>query len=110
MRISDWSSDVCSSDLFAKDRQIDPARFSVARFADVDQFGLDQILPIHIPGRGPVIVEIVDRKRHLCGVADILAQALALCGLRAVLRVAEGRHTNFPCAGSSAAGGSFDSS
>src|SRR3546814_2154646 len=63
---------------FAKDRQIDPARLAVARFADVDQFGLDQILPVHVTGRGPVVVEIVEEQGHLSGVADILAQALAL--------------------------------
>src|SRR3546814_17760395 len=66
MRISDWSSDVCSSDLSAHDRSVERGR----------QRGMHEVQQVRRGGPqalDSVPVECVDRLQHACLVVAALA-------------------------------------
>src|SRR3546814_18529343 len=73
MRISDWSSDVCSSDLVAQgldDRQASAHRGLVAELAAVVRGGADRLVALQRAAAGVLVGrDHVDARREPLGIA-----------------------------------------
>src|SRR3546814_7183913 len=92
MRISDWSSDVCSSDLFTDRRSIDHARRATQGMERTDRIGADRVsahvmveLRQPVTDLGEFFARIfTEHRRHVrlrCGVR-IAAFGIFACTLR----------------------------